>query len=86
MKNWDIPYSSDEEIYRNLWENWNISDSSEKILCVGWKIVDGVLDASVWCPLRICVFEVVDVMRVEPQVSSEGETCITGDIGSIARS
>ena len=47
--------------------------------------MDGVLDASVWCPLRICVFEVVNVVRVEPQVSSEGETCIIGDIGSIAR-
>ena len=43
MENWDIPYSSDDEDYRNLWENWNISDSSEKdFVCLmedcGWRV------------------------------------------------
>ena len=47
--------------------------------------MDGVLDANVWCPLRSCVFDAKDVERVGPQVSSKGETCITGDVRSIAR-
>ena len=65
-------------------ENWSILDSSERILCVRWNDVDGVLDASVRCPLRICVFEAEGRAKWSSGIH-EGETCIIGDIRSIAR-
>ena len=47
--------------------------------------MDGVLDASVWCPLRICVFE-AEGRAVRSSGVLEVETCIIGDVRSIAQS
>ena len=49
------------------------------------EYVDGVLDASVWCPLRIFVFEAEGRASRSSGILG-GKACITGDVRSIARS
>ena len=82
-KNWDIPYSSKGEGCYKLRENWNISDSSEKenvrlMRECGWRVRRKRLVST----LRICVVEAGKGKQVGPQVSSEGKSCIIGDVRS----
>ena len=65
-------------------ESWSILDSPDRMRCIQWDDVDGVLDTSVRCPLWICVFEAEGRANWSSGID-EGEMCIIGDIRSIAR-